>query len=214
MPKESQTTEEFHLPLVCLPPIQTEFGIADALSACLSLLVSSCKPHHQFPPTVGPDSLAPNFSCEFLIGPLRPHSTPQPSCSFSSLRLDCHHTHSPSCCVCQGNTTPTWFCIRIIEDLCTRLSASASFTCTFGRTHFFFRSCGLLLLGEDNMQHMTLFFRRSFGVSFVQPFLLGYTKIHQASAYAKIQLSSSFFLRGGGGGGRKFRNALCGSLYC
>jgi hypothetical protein len=49
---------------------------------------------------------------------------------------------------------------------------------------------------------MTLFFRRSFGVSFVQPFLLGYTK--NTSAYAKIQLSSSFFWGGGENSGMRF----------
>jgi hypothetical protein len=83
-----------------------------------------------------PRQLGTKFFLWVSYSPPRPHSTSQPSCSFSSVWLDWHHTHSPSfcVCVCQGNTTPTRFCMRIIEDLCTRLSA----------VHIFFRSCGLL----------------------------------------------------------------------
>jgi hypothetical protein len=42
------------------------FGIADALSACLSLLVSSYKPHHQFPPRSAQTAWHQIFLVSFL----------------------------------------------------------------------------------------------------------------------------------------------------
>jgi hypothetical protein len=47
---------------------------------------------------------------------------------------------------------------------------------------------------------MTLFFRRSFGVSFVQPFLLGYTKMHQPMQNSTVK----FYFLGGENSGMRF----------